>query len=238
MVNFGAVSADVVSEPIQVRVAPGELLPIPTKLSNFGGGKRVDVLITRSIVSGTGKEIYTTSETVAVETTANFVKTVQIPFDTTPGTYLAKTSITYEGQLIPATAHFPFTVERKIFGLFQSDFLFYGGITIFVSILTALLGYALIKRYRPMRFVPLEYSDKPKEERIYYEIISDTIGQMRQRSGDLALEVAMHTEGLVIEEKTGKVLSLTDSPAKIIAALVAGYEKTLGKKVSFSFRRS
>ena len=218
------------------KVAPGEFLPLSVKLLNFGNRKKVDVTITYLITNLDGKVIYSAEETVAVETTATFVKTIQIPFETTPGRYIAKSSIAYQDQVAPATTEFPFVVERKILGLFQSDFYRYGGITLLISILMVLLGHALIKHRRKGRFTPFDYSDKPKEERIDYEILSDTIGQMRQRAGDRALDVATHTEGLVVDEKTGRVLKLTDSPAKVVAGLVSGYEKALGKKVSFSLR--
>ena len=218
------------------KVAPGEFLPLSVKLLNFGNRNKVDVIVSYEITDLSGKVLYSAEETVAVETTATFVKTIQIPFGTTPGRYIAKSAISYQGQVTPATTEFPFTVERKIFGLFQSDFYRYGSLTLLISVLMVLLGHALIKHRRKGRFTPFDYSDKPKEERIYYEIISDTIGQMRQRAGDRALDVATHTEGLVVDEKTGRVLELAGSPAKVVAGLVSGYEKALGKKVSFSFR--
>jgi hypothetical protein len=224
---------------VVVRVAPGELLPISVKLSNFGGGKRVDVLVEYSIFSSAGEKIYSTNETVAVETTNNFIKTIQIPFGATGGIYTAKTSITYGGQLVPATTQFSFTVERKILGLFQSDFFLYGGITILISILMVLLGHALIKRRRrTMRLAPVDYSDIPHDTRVFYELISDTIMGMRQQVGESALDIAKQIDGLVIDEKTGRVLKLTAKPSKIVAELVLGYEKVLGKNVSFSFRNS
>lgn len=228
---------DVVSEPSKVKVAPGELLPIPVKLSNFGGNKRVDVLIKYSILNSAGQEIYNSDETMAVETTASFIKTVQIPLDTGAGTYTAKTSITYKGQLVPATTEFPFVVEPKILGLFQSLFFLYGSVTIVVSILMILLGYALVKRHRRARFTAFDYSNVPHNQRIFYEILSDTIAQMRQRVGDDALLIASKTEGLKIDVETGRVLALNSPPAKIIADLVSEYEKLLGKKVSFLFRK-
>ena len=228
---------DLTSEPSQTNVAPGELFPIPIQLANFGGGKRVDVAVTYSIISSTGVELYTSTETVAVETTAHFIKTVQIPLDTPPGRYTAIISITYAGQKAPATTQFPFTVERRILGLYQSAFFLYGGISILVAILAALFGYSLIGRRRRERFAPLEYPNKPKGERIYYEIVSDTIAQMRQRAGDRALAVALHTKGLSVDEKTGRVLNITEDPAKVVAALVEGYERELGKQVSFSLRK-
>jgi hypothetical protein len=239
---------DVISEPastrvdtssagLTMRVAPGEILPISVKLANFGGGKRVDVLVKYSIINSAGDEIYSTNETVAVETTANFVKTIQIPFSTPPGNYIAKTSIIYGGQEVPATTQFPFIVEQKILGLFRSEFFLYGGITLLVSIFAGLFGYALVKRRRQSRFAPIDYSDVPKEDRIFYELISDTVMSMRQKVGDDALDIASGIDGLVIDEKTGRVLKLTRFPSKVVADLVSGYEKSLGKKVSFSFRK-
>ena len=71
---------DSTSASLAVRVAPGELLPISVKLSNFGGGRRVDVTITYGLFNDQGNQIYTTTETVAVETTASFVKAIQVPF--------------------------------------------------------------------------------------------------------------------------------------------------------------
>lgn len=228
---------DTSSVGLVVKVAPGELLPISIKLSKFGGGKRVDVLIKYSIFTSAGEEIYGSDETVAVETTANFVKTVPVPFTAVPGTYTVRTSIIYEGQLVPATTQFPFTVERKILGLFQSDFFLYGGITLLFSIFMLLLGRELIKRRRRARFTPLDYSDIPHAKRTFYEILSDTIMEMRARAGDDALLIAANIDGLTIDKETGRVLAFTEHPSKIIATLVYEYEKLLGQKVSFSFRR-
>lgn len=219
------------------KVAPGEFLPVSTKLSNFGGSKRVDVVVAYAIMTNSGKEIASTSETIAVETTANLVKLIPIPFGTTPGTYLAKTTLTYQGQLAPATTQFSFTVERKILGVFQSDFFLYGGISFLASILLILLGSVLVKRHRAIRFTPLSYANIPHTKRTFYEILSDTIMQMRTRVGDEALVIAANTKGLKIDKETGRVLALTESPTKVIATLVSKYERILGRKVSFSLRK-
>jgi hypothetical protein len=223
---------------LAVRVAPGELLPISVKLSNFGGNNRVDVLITYGIFAnnGNGDQIYLTNETVAVETTASFVKTIQIPFGTAPGIYIAKTSIIYGGQLVPATTQFSFTVEKKIFGLFQGAFFLHGGVTLLVVILALVLVWIMVKRRRKGRFTPFDYSNIPRDKRIFYEILSDTIMQMRQRVGDDALLIASQIDGLKINEETGRIISIAESPSKVIAVLVLEYEKKLDKKVSFSFR--
>ena len=226
---------------LTVKVAPGEILPISVKLFNFGGGKRVDVLVEYGIFNSRGEEIYAANETVAVETTASFIKTIQISPNTSPGKYVAKTSITYQGQLVPATTQFPFLVENKILGLFQGDFFLYAGLTIIVSILIVASVALLAKRRRSGRyatFIPFDYSNVPRDQRVFFELLSDTIMQMRLRVGDAALDVATHIEGLKIDEKTGRVLSLTQSPSRVIALLVSGYEKALGQKVSFSFRNA
>ena len=235
--NVGQVSrVDTTGAGLSVKVAPGELLPISVKLSNFGGSQRVDVSVSYSILDSAGKEIYGSDETVAVETTDNFVKTIQIPSGTAPGIYTAQTSITYQGQLVPATTKFSFTVERKFFGMFQSDLFLYGGLTLLISILALSLGYALV-RHRKSRFAPIDYSNISRDKRTFFEILSDTIVQMRQRVGDDALTIASQIDGLKIDKESGRVLALTESPAKVIATLVSEYEKRLGKKVSFSFRQ-
>lgn len=220
------------------KVAPGEFLPISIKLANFGGGKRVDVLLQYMIFTSTGEKIYESDETVAVETTASFVKKIQVPFNTIGGVYTAKTSIVYQDQVVPATTQFPFTVERKIFGLFQSDLFLYGGSTLLVGILMFIFGHTFIKRRRAMRLTPFDYSDISHDMRTFYEILSDTIMEMRERVGDDALLIASNIDGLKIDKETGRVLAFTEHPSKIIATLVSEYEKILGKKVSFSLRRS
>ncbi len=94
----------------------------------------------------------------------------------------------------------------------------------------------LVTRRRAIRFQTLDYSDIPYSDRTYYEIISDSIMGMRERVGDKAITIAEGIEGVKIDRKTGRVLLLTDDPAKIIAVLISEYERLLGKKVSLAFR--
>jgi len=219
------------------RVAPGELLPVAVKLTNFGGGSRVDVTIDYRILNEKGEAVITEKETVAVETTASYIKVIQIPRDIAPGNYTAESSIVYQGQKVPATASYQFTIERKILGLFETQFIIYGIITFFVGIASVIASRLIKKKLRVSRIAPHEYTDIPKEERIFYEIVSDIIAQMRQRVGDKALDIAKSIDDLEIDENSGRVLKIKKSPAKIIALLILKYEKTLGKKVSFSFPR-
>ena len=165
------------------KVAPGEFLPISVKLINFGEGRRVDVDVDYQILNSNNVVVFSQSETVAVETTASFVKNIQIPLDLPSGEYIASSKITYEGQEVPATSKFEFTVERKIAGTFVSQFIFYGTVTILVGIAFAVLSRLIIRR-RASRLALHEYSDVPKEERLFYEIISDMIMQMRYHIAD------------------------------------------------------
>jgi hypothetical protein len=219
------------------KVAPGEFLPIFVKLINFGEGRRVDVDVDYQILNSNNVVVFSQSETVAVETTASFVKNIQIPLDLPPGKYIASSKITYEGQEVPAISKFEFTVERKIAGIFVSQFILYGTVTILVGIAFAVLSKLIIKR-RASRLNPHEYSDVPKEERLFYEIISDIIMQMRYRAGDRALEIAGNIEGLVIGKENGRVLKINKDPAEIVAVLILQYQNSFGKKMVFSPRES
>ena len=75
------------------KVAPNESVPISVKISNFGVPKRVDVTVNYIILDGSGNKINSTSDTVAVDTTATYIKYVHIPNGTKEGTYTAKTEL-------------------------------------------------------------------------------------------------------------------------------------------------
>lgn len=218
-------------------MAPGELLPVSVKLLNVSGTRRLDVQVYYSVLSQEHESIYSSSETVAVETTASYVKMVQIPYYIIPGVYNVRVSIKYDGQTVPATSHFPFTVEKKIGGIFRTTLLTYAALALLSALVLAIVLVILRRKYHNRsRLSPIEYSDVPVNMRTFYEIISDTIMDMRQRVGDQAIVIANRIEGLKIDPESGKVLSVSANPSKIIAELVAEYERELGKKVSFLFR--
>ena len=218
------------------RVAPGEFLPISVKLVNFGKGQRVDVTINYQILCSHDKVVLSETETVAVETTASFVKNIQIPHNLLPGKYTASSNIIYEGQEVPATSKFQFTVERKIAGIFVSRLTLYGIITIFIGIVFAVISRLLIRR-RFSRVKPYEYPKVPKKDRIFYEIISDIIMHMRSHIGDKAIELAGTIDGLIVKEN-GSILEINKDPAEITALLMIKYQKNLCRKVSILPRRT
>ena len=62
-------------EGLVSRIAPGEFLPISIKLLNFGSSERVDVDILYQVFDVAQNEIFAAHDTVAVQTTASFIKT-------------------------------------------------------------------------------------------------------------------------------------------------------------------
>lgn len=211
------------------RVAPGESLPISVKLMNFGEGRTVDVIISYKILNEGDEVVIHEKETVAVETTATHKRKIAIPHDLPTGEYTAISEIEYKGQKVPAVSQFQFTVENKIWGLFVSQFIVYGLVVVITAIVAILLGRYVIKE-RKRRFGPHKYSDVEREKRIYYELISDMIMQMRYREGDKAVDLAKQVEGLDIDEDSCRVLNIEKDPAEIIALLMIQYEKNFGKK--------
>ncbi len=131
-----------------------------------------------------------------------------------------------------------FHVVREKGAQIKIYFLIVLGAVIFVALLVITQIYmARNIKGRRHRLAPHEYPDVPEHDRLFYEIVSDTIMQMRYRAGDKAIELAQSIDGLTIDEKNGRVLKISKNPAKIIALLVLRYETLLGKKVSFALRK-
>ena len=227
------------SEGVINKIAPGEFLPLSVKLINFGSFKRVDVSITYEIFDSAGTEVYSESETVAVDTTASFIKRIPISANLNPGLYTAVSTLRYVDQQQPAVSKFQFIVEKKIGGFFISDLIFYSIVmALMIAVITGILMYLVTRRHVAQRMVLHDYGAMPKAERIYYEIISDIIAQMRLRIGDNALKIAQRIPALEINGENGRVLHITDDPAKIVALLIRRYQTFLGQPISFGLRTS
>ena len=225
------------SQSSENKLAPGEFLPVSVKLVNFGAQKRVDVQVNYEILDGKNNIVYSENETVAVETTASFVKRIQLPYNIKPGLYTVESILTYPDQQQPAMSKFPLLVEQKIAGVFQSDLIFYSVIFVLAALTIIILVYLFKGWNRRRPFDVHDYTDKPKDQMIYYEILSDMISQMRLRIGDDAIEIAKNIPDLQINDKNGFVINIKKDPAKIIATLVSNYEKVYGQKISFGLRQ-
>jgi predicted phage tail protein len=207
-------------------------MPVRVQLSNFGSQARADTTATFSVLDSNGREVVTEKETVAVETTSTFTHSLMLPPDISPGHYEVQVSIVYQGQQAPAVSSYQFSVERKFAGIFVSDLLKYGLIAL-LSILFVLGLVWIFEKYQHST-QSHEYSHIPQQTRVYYEIVSDIIYQMRLHEGDAALRIAQETPGLKIDED-GKVTMLAGDPAAIVASLVSEYKNAFGKKVNLCF---
>ena len=218
------------------KIVVGEFLPISIKLSNFDPEKKVDVIVYYKILNDKNEEEYSENETVTVEGAVSFIKRIRIPTTTKPGFYSMASSLSYLDQKQPAVSEFSFIVEEKFGGFLKNDtlsaliFIF---IVIFVTFFSIYLFATWNRKYRAVFH---DYSDKPKDQIIYYEILSDIISQMRLRIGDDALKIAKDIPDLEINDINGKIINIKSEPAKIVALLVASYEKISGNRVDFSLR--
>ncbi len=226
------------SEATSNKIAPGEFLPISVKLVNFGSQKRVDVIVTYQILDNNGQQVFSEGETVAVDTTANFIKRIQLPKDIKPDTYTVQTSMKYPYQEAPAISKFQIEVERKFGKFFISDLIIYGLSILVIVVIAVILTYFLSRQKQDFNIDYHDYSDKPKDQMIYYEILSDIISEMRLRIGEDALKIAEDIPDLQIDNKTGLILNINNDPSKIIATIIARYEKLLGHKINISLRRT
>ena|SRR6185436_5032561 len=108
-------------------------------------------------------------------------------------------------------------------------------ISLGVGAAVACADYSRSRRYGLM--IEFHYGDKPANEIIYYEMLSDVIQQMRHKIGDEALKIACNIPGLKINPKNGYIYHIApEHSAKIISTLIAHYEKITEKPISFKVR--
>jgi hypothetical protein len=208
------------------KVAPGESLPIALKLLNMGGTGRVDVEITYQIENAQKQVLTEEVETVAVETTAAFIKQLKIPSDLKPGRYYILASLKYSDQKTPAVSRTPFQIEYKYFGFFRDELIILASV-IGLGIIFILLIVYFINKKRKIVISRFEYKNIAKEVKPYFELISDIILTMRTHLGDNAITIANQLDGLKVAE-SGEVLELKKEPMEIVTLLSLEYEKKLG----------
>ena len=210
------------------KVAPGESLPVSMKLFNMGGSGRVDVQIIYRLEDANKKVFSEELETVAVETTASFIKQVKIPPDLKPGKYFILADMKYPDQKVPAVSRIPFQVANKYFGFFGDQLIILAAVSIGGIVLILLVAYLINKR-RKIVVSQFDYKNAPPQLKPYFELISDIILTMRLHLGDKALEIANSIIGLKVAD-TGEILAIDKEPMEIVTLLTMQYEKNLGYK--------
>lgn len=93
------------------KIEPGEELLASIKLLNIGSKRRIDVILNYEIKNN-GETLIEKSETVAVETQANFVRTFDIPKDAPEGAYKLYAKLIYSDGT-EASAESSFQVISK-----------------------------------------------------------------------------------------------------------------------------
>jgi hypothetical protein len=214
------------------RIAPGEDLTVQIQLANFGTpDERVDVTLLYSIVETETEEIVLEKkETVAVQTTASFIREIEIPSDFSPGTYYLELDVQYRDQKFPAVSKTQFSVVNPFLGLFIRD---WQAIVLFVvsfSVIIFLLWWA---RRRQPSDLSRDYSHIPKDERIFYEIMHDVVQAIHFHVGDSSIqEIVENIDGLVLDDDLFHIKTVEGSVETVLSNLLKEYEDISGKKAN------
>lgn len=212
------------------KVAPGEKLPIQVQLINFGTPEeRVDVTLFYSVKDSHGITVLTDTETVAVQTTASFIKNVYIPDDFKSDNYTINLVINYRDQEFSAISQAQFKVQKKYFGFFLSDWLR----ALPLLFLPFLIPFFLNFRKKEHDLLRPNYSHIPEDERTYYEIVHDIVASIHHHVGDRDMKKIVDSiPGLGLDVSNIYIEELEGSVVVIIARLVSAYEKIVGKKAN------
>jgi len=115
-------------------VLPGEKILGEISIYNLGGKDRVDVELDYIIKDKNNITIVSLSDTIAVETRTNFIKSILIPSDTPTGKYIFYVRVKYDSKIASASAFFD-VVEYKVL-LREKSYIF----SIIVLIILIILG--------------------------------------------------------------------------------------------------
>lgn len=137
------VDVEVLSET--KKVFPGEELLLEVNLFNVRGFGRVDVGVEYAIKDFKGDIVAAEHETLAVETQAKFTRSLLVPSDLRPGTYVAIVKVTY-GDSVGASSDV-FEVKAKTIKLYPIEIKDYRFILLGI-ILVLVVGIAIFSVYK------------------------------------------------------------------------------------------
>lgn len=124
----------------------GESILTSIKIINFENVERIDVGIEVYVENNEGEYISGSTETVAIQTQANFVRTIKLPDNLKEGEYKAKVKLTYDnGEIIEAQDRFKIIKEKnKILRTYTIIL----SIIIIMGIVALIKTTPLIKKYQ------------------------------------------------------------------------------------------
>lgn len=214
------------------KIQPGNTLPVQVQLINFGTpDERVDVTLHYTVRNSFNEIVLEKSETVAVETTASFVRNILIPETFTRGTYTLHLDALYRDQVFPAISQTQFIIGGNLFSKNQT-YHWYTALPLLFLIFTLFVVFSkkrVVHHSRPNR----DYSMVPAEQRTYYEIVHDIVDSLHYHIGDRGIKnITQNIAGLSLDPSLRHVESIHGPVEVIIAQLIQAYEKTVGKKAN------
>lgn len=145
---------DIKVEPITKEVIAGDTFKYQVTLYNLGLTKRVDVFINYTIKSvDTDKIIAVNHETMAVDTSLSFMRSIDIPEKTEPGLYTIEADAWYENSTAISIASFSIVKEPWI-------------ITFLIAIFTNWITYLILFILIPSIYFGYRYYEKWRMEKI------------------------------------------------------------------------
>lgn len=128
-----------------LRVAPGEMLPIRTTLTDLAFAGHKDVVMTYRIEDNDGSVIESDSKTIGTAASGIVFHVFPLPSDVRAGRYMLEVEATYPGQQYPLLASIDFRVEPKYFGVFRTDLIVFSFLGVALC-LAAIVSIVLIER--------------------------------------------------------------------------------------------
>jgi hypothetical protein len=194
---------DIKVDPITKDVNPGQNLKFQVTLYNLGFTKRVDVFINYTIKSvETDNIIAKLSETMAIETSLSFMRTIKIPEDTEPGVYTIDAIANYDDKKATSVASFNVVKPSWIVGLLLqivTNWITY--LILFVLIPLIYIIKKLYERYRMKkvyraRYVkPVDLNKLPKKGLL--------VGKISETNTDAYLNEDDLTAHMIVAGGTG-----------------------------------
>jgi hypothetical protein len=119
-------------------VLPGEKILGEISIYNLGGKDRVDVELDYIIKDKNNITIVSLSDTIAVETSANFIKPILIPSDIPTGKYIFYVRVKYDSKIASASAFFD-VVGYKV--LLREKLYIFSIIALIILIILGIISY-------------------------------------------------------------------------------------------------
>ena len=181
---------DVDVQPNSKVVLPGEEVLLEVNLFNVRGFGRVDVGVEYSIKDLKGNVVATEHETLAVETQAKFTRSLLVPSDLLPGSYVAVVKVVYGDSTGVSSALFD--VKAKTITL---------ALTKIKDYRLILLGASIILVIGVIAFSGYKFAYKKKPAKTREEEVKELQGEEKTQKLRKELEAleAAHKSGLISE---------------------------------------